>query len=352
VDRSVVVTVGQTGGLPPIATGQFEATAARVLKVTAELGRYSELLGILRDQVGNVSSETEAAALDILTRLNEVDRRVQDMIAFLIQAGTSDKMADLMDRTEARMAQNSQLLDEFRTNCDRAGVESQERLLGIHAIVAELNQCVGQVRDIAKQTSFLAINATIEAARAGEAGKGFAVVASEVKQLSRNSDTAAVDIQDGIARLNEAISVDLEALTRKRLEVERRGFDVISESISDLTANLGRLIGHQRDVLAKVHESSEMIAHPVMALVGSIQFQDVTRQELQHVSQGMGFLAKHSGHLCAALEDSESGQDIQSVHVAITELMEHYVMSQERNIHHAATGSSEREDKGPLIQLF
>ncbi len=335
----------------PIAARQFDATSAKVLKVTAELGQYSELLGILRDQVGNVSSETEGAALDILTRLNEIDRSIQDMITFLNQASSSDKMTDLMDQTEARMAQNVQLLDEFRKSCDQAGTESQERLGGVHAIVAELNRCVGQVRDIAKQTSFLAINATIEAARAGGAGKGFAVVAAEVKQLSRDSDTAAVDIQDGIARLKEAISVNL-ALTRKRLEVERKGFDVISGSISELTVNLDGLISHQRNVLARVQESSEMIAHPIMALIGSIQFQDVTRQELQHVSQGMEFVANHAGQLRAALEDSGGEHDILSVQAAIAELMAHYVMSQERNIHHAATGSGEREDKGPLVQLF
>ena len=43
----------------PVAAGQFEATSVNMLKVTAELGQYRELLGILRDQVGNVSSETE-----------------------------------------------------------------------------------------------------------------------------------------------------------------------------------------------------------------------------------------------------------------------------------------------------
>ena len=95
-----------------------------------------------------------------------------------------------------------------------------------------------------------------------------------------------------------------------------------------------------------------MIAHPIMALIGSIQFQDVTRQELQHVSQGMEFVANHAGQLRAALEDSGGEHDILSVQAAITELMAHYVMSQERNIHHAATGSGEREDKGPLVQLF
>ena len=84
----------------PIAAGQFDATSAKVLKVTAELGQYSELLGILRDQVGNVSSETEGAALDILTRLNEIDRNIQDMIAFLNQADIvrQDDRSDGPDR--------------------------------------------------------------------------------------------------------------------------------------------------------------------------------------------------------------------------------------------------------------
>ena len=90
VDGSAVVAAdaADVGGerLHSIAAGQFNATPAKVQKVTAELGHYSELLGILRDQVGNVSSETEGAALDILTRLNEVDRNIQDMIAFLNHA--------------------------------------------------------------------------------------------------------------------------------------------------------------------------------------------------------------------------------------------------------------------------
>ena len=64
------------------------------------------------------------------------------MIAFLNQANTSEKTTDLMDRTEARMVQNGQLLDEFRKNCDLAGAESQERLRGITETVAERNRWV------------------------------------------------------------------------------------------------------------------------------------------------------------------------------------------------------------------
>jgi len=40
------------------------------------------------------------------------------------------------------------------------------------------------------------------------------------------------------------------------------------------------------------------------------------------------------------------------VQTAIDELMTHYVMSQQRNIHNAATGSGALEEKGSLVELF
>ena len=334
------------------AAGRFDAISAKVALVTGELGHYKELLDILRDQVANVSAETEGAALDILTRLNEIDRLIQDMIAFLNHAGGSDMMVDLIDRTEARLAANRRLLEEFRAGRDEVAVESQERLGEVQGMVAELNRVVGQVRTISKQTNMLAFNAAIEAARAGQFGKGFAVVASEVKQLSRDSDKAALDIQQGILRLQSAISASMETIVHKRLDTERKGFEVITASMSELSENLDRIMAHQRDVLVKIQESSEMIAHPIMALIGSIQFQDITRQELQHVSRGIEFVAGHSGQLRAVLEDFERDRDLESTEAAIAELMAHYVMSQQRNIHSVAIGSGDLEEKGSLVQLF
>ena len=341
-----------TEPLHPNAARQFDALSARALMVSGELRQYERLFGILRDQVGNVSAETETAALEILTRLNEVDRRIQDMIGFLSHADTSVGMADLMDRIERRLTANRRLLDEFRASRDAAAAESQQRLDEVQGMVADLTRIVGQVRTISRQTSMLAFNAAIEASRAGEAGKGFAVVASEVKQLSRDSDKAAVDIQEGIVRLREAVGLSMHAIVHKRLDTERKGFEIIADSMAELTGDLDRIVGHQRDVLVKVHEASEMVAHPIMALIGSIQFQDITRQELQHVSRGLEFVSGHSGQLRASLDDFGRDHAPDSVESAIAELMAHYVMSQQRNIHSAAVGGGELEEKGALIQLF
>ena len=59
---------------------------------------------------------------------------------------------------------------------------------------AEIGNVITVINQIAEQTNLLALNATIEAARAGDASRGFALVASEVKDLVRETSTAAEDV--------------------------------------------------------------------------------------------------------------------------------------------------------------
>lgn len=69
--------------------------------------------------------------------------------------------------------------------------------------VADINQIIQVITEVADQTNLLSLNASIEAARAGEAGKGFAVVASEVKNLADQSLKAADQIQSIISDVQE-----------------------------------------------------------------------------------------------------------------------------------------------------
>ena len=83
-------------------------------------------------------------------------------------------------------------------------------------VLSNASEMIGSIlktiEQIAGQTNLLALNATIEAARAGDAGKGFAIVASEVKNLAKQTSSAAEDIRKRITALQEGMSDMLSSM--------------------------------------------------------------------------------------------------------------------------------------------
>lgn len=82
-------------------------------------------------------------------------------------------------------------------------LESSGLIGSIKTITKEIIGLVDSVKDIASNTSLLALNASIEAARAGDNGRGFTVVAQEVRKLSENTERVTCDIETLIGKLND-----------------------------------------------------------------------------------------------------------------------------------------------------
>lgn len=87
----------------------------------------------------------------------------------------------------AAVAEVEAAIEDLATHIEESGAvftELQEKANRIGDIVLSIKQ-------IARQTDLLAVNAAIEASRAGPAGRGFAVVAHEVKTLAARTNEAS-----------------------------------------------------------------------------------------------------------------------------------------------------------------
>ncbi len=75
------------------------------------------------------------------------------------------------------------------------------KILELSSQTQAIGNIISTVDDIAKQSKFLAFNASIEASKVGEYGKGFAIVANEIKNLSEESKEATKKIGEILSEI-------------------------------------------------------------------------------------------------------------------------------------------------------
>lgn len=315
--------------------------------VATELARYGDVAEIMCRQIEGTIEETEAAAFLILDHLGQLDRAVQSMLstlagaeqgaASLTKAGAQDvaRMREAMGELRALVAQRTEAI-----RADRAVYQQ------IAAQADELGAALGAIGNIARQTRLLALNATVEAARAGEAGRGFKVVANEVRTLADEAARVASDVRQGLDVLHE--------ITRRRLSdvLDAQDEDILLEAAEGRARaaqdGFERLSAKGAAALTTVQTSGAAVADAVAAALGTVQFQDIVRQRLQHTNRHLERLGLHGTGLAKALLGDGPVATVDDE--LLGPMYDDYVMQRQRDAH-GGDGTS-ATSAAPPIELF
>ncbi|MDS1004364.1 methyl-accepting chemotaxis protein [Clostridium sporogenes] len=94
------------------------------------------------------------------------------------------------------------------------------------------------VKNIAKQTNLLGLNAAIEAARAGESGKGFNLVTTEIRKLSNSSSESINKIDDIIKNIQPSSENIAKNINAVKVSFKEQASEVeeINAAIENLTS--------------------------------------------------------------------------------------------------------------------
>lgn len=254
-----------------------------------QLPAFDRLLELSLAANKTVTEDTHNASVVIMDHLRSVERSIDDLLAFMQSANES--IVEIIEKTQVSIKCNQHTISEFLERRSGDIAKTETRFAKIEDMATKLFATTNSIRAIARRSNLLALNASIEASHAGEFGAGFFVVANEVKSLAQQSDEAARDIGVGVDRLRAVIhdSRVLEAESRvtseERINTEQIELDRVSASIGDFHLQTDKLIAFELDVLGRVQTESAEIGAAVAQLMGSIQFQDVIRQRLAHLSQ-------------------------------------------------------------------
>jgi len=322
-----------------------------------ELRQVKTFNNVVRGQLGTVISETEKAAYNITLRLQGIDEVIGSLSHFV--DSSTQETNDLISASDARIAQNRSLIDRLDVYIAQRvddAMADQQRVAKVVEEARSLIKLVDLIKSISGQTNLLALNAAIEAARAGEAGRGFAVVADEVRKLSAETDKAVGQISHGIQAVASSIEAQFrEKLHQSQIETERSALRSFSTQLNEMGKNYQEVTQHDTEVLARVRSTSQQLSSMFMDALASVQFQDVTRQQIEQVINALDRLDGHATLLANRLDQFDDPHfELRPLAAHLDDLYSGYVMSSQRDSHRQAMhgGGGAQEDGGPKVELF
>ncbi len=245
----------------------IQALVAEVAQTSGFVETEADALSVSFQRLA-VSAQQQTARVDSLTSLAtgiEVEGKTVPIegITALLEGTLGDVVEKILHLSKDSMSM-VYALDELRTSVKR------------------IEKCMEQLDRVNSTTNMLALNARIEAERAGASGRAFRVVADEVRELSKVTQGLAVSMRGELKGLNDGFehghdtlqrvaTIDLSdnILAKERLEVLMKALVQRSASLETIVADAVKEAG---DISADVD-----------GMVTGIQFQDRTRQRLEHV---------------------------------------------------------------------
>ena len=316
-----------------------------VAAMIVELRRLAQAIASAARETSGMSAEITAGSEEMAATAGEIANTASDLsgqstlmaetIANLAEsAGSLRELAGELD-TGARdgVVRNATLRAlalENRAGLDATGeslaslaTDVQGSATAVAALAAaseEIRSFVTLVRQLARQSKLLALNAAMEAARAGAQGAGFAVVATEVRRLATMSSDAAertdaivkvvlkgIDASGASANRAVATAEEVRAATEKAsrsfadLEIAVADAEAWTASIEATAVATNTLVADMTARLDSMALGTESFAAAMEQVAASSQEQSASTQEIAAAANSLGSAAERLSTLVGGI---------------------------------------------------
>lgn len=237
----------------------------------------------------NLIGITDSIGQNVETQMDSIDKVVNSLSSYSalaeeVLANTENSRQIALDTLDTARSGKDAADNSINSMKDIGDSVDQAKNVAndLREKASSINQMLSSIKDIAKHTNLLSLNASIEAARAGEAGRGFSVVAQEVKKLAESSAKTAEGIERIVHEINETIS-QIVTTTENASSRVKEGTEIANDTMNvfnniidavnnsaAVSQEINKAVSGQTDNLMNIMESAEelnKISEKVMSMV-------------------------------------------------------------------------------------
>ncbi len=346
------VTLSDVSGADALSDAMgLPGLGERTRAAANELAAYATLTDVVRAQLRGVNDVTSNAVILLVEQLDSIDGSVAEILA-AINAST-ELSTELVDTSKCEAAAQLASMEEKARDLSAELARDQEQVRAVLTNTERVFSFIEEISEVAESTNILALNASIEAARAGEAGRTFAVVAREVRKLSERSTELARRVQVDVEATFVAIRAGFHDLLARseanQVQIQR----TVADEFAALTRRLTEVMETQHATIQDVHRHGREVASRVVGLLAHLQFQDVTRQQVEHVVTALVEFDRHNSELQRYLLGAQPPDALPQIQHVLDQMYGTYVMELQRSSHSAAIiDDAGAAPAAPLIELF
>ena len=199
------------------------------------------------DTVENNNKNIQDYIENNINNINNININAKSLQDKIIEEGSSIEKTNSSIGEMIKNIENADSIlfniENKMKNLNSSSTKSKEKIKSaskstedlINSLVA-ISNFVASIRNIARQTNLLAMNAAIEAAHAGKYSEGFAVVAEEIRILSETSDEQADNADKILQEIKDRITVTSDDLSESAEQ-----FSILIKDVSEITGLMNNI---------------------------------------------------------------------------------------------------------------
>jgi methyl-accepting chemotaxis protein len=260
-----------------------QLTAGEQIRLLEEV---SKLIPDIASQLLSVTHQTERSAVEIGDKVRFIYEKAQEHMAESNEiseqfkggknVASNTSLSEVIGSSLNLLKEMIEMLEEN----SRLNTNQSTAIDKILLNTGEIKKISDEIQYISDQTNLLALNAAIEAARAGEHGRGFSVVAEEVRKLSDRTSLASSNIIEIVGKVDTSVR-HISASLLENIEKNTDKKSRVDKAVGELVRTAKESTQVFTKLISNAVQSSEQVARNIDQIVLSLQFQDITKQQIE-----------------------------------------------------------------------